>query len=389
MIEMGGTLIVALLAYGFAVVLAHHYGKDWVTPEGTATSNWKLRHDLGVALGAVSVAVCAIVCILFIASWPGRIITLAQAVILAAAGASDVRKFHLPLPFTMAGLLLSIVTLVLTKTPMMIVMFGLVWAAALIALHAALSKGSMQLGDHIATLWIAMAMPFNGMIAVILGDFANVGVARLNGLKGKKVAAAGAWLIFAAALMGLPPYVSLYQKYQDYFKTAHPKTAILPFIDETTTALDTANADLVETDNSSPDTAESMTPVAAAMPNPNAKVLLEVMSLAQYETGRLAMIDQRAERITQARRASAKVARLAAVAAQRGGTHELVEILRALSRSLAMYDVAGVQAATADLASSYDAMQAQLASTSESESSLTSTSQQQTVIKQNTGTTTE
>ena len=101
------------------------------------------------------------------------------------------------------------------------------------------------------------------------------------------------------------------------------------------------------------------------------------MSLAQYETGRLAMIDQRAERITQARRASAKVARLAAVAAQRGGTHELVEILRDLSRSLAMYDVAGVQAATADLASSYDAMQAQLASTSESESSLTSTSQQQ------------
>ena len=379
MIEIGGTLIVALLAYGFAVVLAHHYGKDWVTPEGTATSNWKLRHDLGVALGAVSVAVCAIVCILFIASWPGRIITLAQAVILAAAGASDLRKFHLPLPFTMAGLMLSIVTLVLTKTPMMIVMFGLVWAAALIALHAALSKGSMQLGDHIATLWIAMAMPFNGMIAVILGDFANVGVARLNGLKGKKVAAAGAWLIFAAALMGLPPYVSLYQKYQGYFKIAHPETAMLPFIDETTIVLDTANTDLVETDNFSSDTAESIAPVATSMPNPNpnAKVLLEVMSLAQYETGRLAMIDQRAERITQARRASAKVARLAAVAAQRGGTHELVEILRDLSRSLAMYDVAGVQAATADLASSYDAMQAQLASTSESESSLTSTSQQQ------------
>lgn len=366
MIELGGTLVVSLLAYVIAVVYAHHYGRDWMTPEGTDQSNWKLRHDIGVALGAVSVATCAIVCTLFIPSWMGRIFTLAQAVILAAAGASDVRKFHLPLPLTMLGLCLAIVTLMLTKTSMTIVLFGLVWAAALIALHAALSKGSMQLGDHLATLWIALAMPFNGMLAVILGDFANVGVARMKSLQGKKVAAAGAWLIFAAALVGLPPYYALYQ---NYIKSMPAKSAEAPLapVGDVADSIDSPNK---------PD---------ASTPNPNVKALLDVMALARYETGRLAMIDQRAERIKQARRASTKVARLVSIAAQRGGSHELVETLSDLSHSLAAYDVEGVQAASADLASTYDAMEATFAS----QASKNELSEQSSTTVENTDTTTE
>ncbi len=357
MIELSGTLFVSLLAYAIAVIYAHQYGKDWITPDGTSESNWKLRHDIGVALGAVSVATCAIVTTLFIPSWLGRIVTLAQAVILASAGASDVRKFHLPLPLTMTGLMLSIVTLVLTKTPMMIVFFGLIWAAALIALHAALSKGTMQLGDHLATIWIALAMPFNGMVAVILGDFANVGVARMKSLQGKKVAAAGAWLIFAAALVGLPPYYALYQH---YIKSMASKAEMLPVVDESAEAQlltppDTGDA--VDTSEAN-DTTASLLPIAT--PDPNTKVLLDVVALARYETGRLAMIDKRAERITQARRASAKVARLAVIAAQRGGSRALVATLSDLSRSLATYDVDSVQAASADLASTYEALAAQL-----------------------------
>ncbi len=353
MIELGGTLLVSLLAYGIAVVYAHQYGKDWITPEGTGDSNWKLRHDIGVALGAISVATCAIVSTLFIPSWLGRGVTLVQAVILAAAGASDVRKFHLPLPLTMTGLMLSIVTLVLTKTPMMIVLFGLTWAAALIALHAVLSKGTMQLGDHLATLWIALAMPFNGMLAVILGDFANVGVARMKSLQGKKVAAAGAWLIFAAALAGLPPYYALYQR---YLKSIPVKSAELPALDESQLASPSNTDDTADTMDVN-DTA--MAPTVVATPNPNAKVLLDAISLARYETGRLAMIDQRAERIVQARRAAVKVARLAAITAQRGGSRELVTTLSDLSNSLAAYDVDAVQAASADLASAYDVLEAQ------------------------------
>jgi hypothetical protein len=349
MIEIGGMLIGSLLAYAIAVVYAHHYGRDWVTPEGTGQSNWKLRHDIGVALGAISVATCAIVCTLFIPSWLGRIFTLAQAVILASAGASDVRKFHLPLPLTMLGLCLAIITLVLTKTPMMIVLFGLVWAAALIALHAALSKGSMQLGDHLATLWIALAMPFNGMVAVILGDFANVGVARMKSLQGKKVAAAGAWLIFAAALVGLPPYYALYQDHIRSIPAKSAEASVIETADENS---------IVHADDVGSPTQAIVVPTS----HPNAKALLDVMALARYETGRLAMIDQRSERIKQARRASAKVARLAAIAAQRGGSHELVETLSDLSHSLAAYDVEGVQAASADLASTYDALEASFVS---------------------------
>lgn len=342
MIELGGILLASLVAYGITVVLAHQYGRDWAVPEGTEASNWRLRHDLGVALGAVAVAISAIACWLTIPSWTGRVVTLLQAVILAAAGASDVRKFHLPLPLTMLGLMLSIVALSLTHTPLFIVMFGLIWAAALIGLHAALSKGSMQLGDHIATLWIALAMPFNGMLAVILGDFANVGVARAKSLKGKKVAAAGAWLIFAAALAGLPPYYALVQKY------LKPNTAATSnFIDAQPEAL-ADSADL--------QAAAEITPsvVVTGTPNPNIRVLADVVALARYETGRLALIDQRAERITQARRASTKLARLASIAAQRGGSRQLVTTLHQLSQSLAAYDIEGVQNASEALATAQE-----------------------------------
>ncbi len=333
MIELGGMLLVSLIAYYITVVLAHQYGRDWAVPEGTEASNWRLRHDLGVALGAAAVAISAIGCWLTIPSWTGRVVTLLQAVILAAAGASDVRKFHLPLPLTMLGLMLSIVALSLTHTPLFVVMFGLIWAAALIGLHAALSKGSMQLGDHIATLWIALAMPFNGMLAVILGDFANVGVARAKSLKGKKVAAAGAWLIFAAALAGMPTYYELVQK---YLKSNTGATSNL------------IDAQQVLADSTDLQANAEVTPSVAitGTPNPNIRVLADVVALARYETGRLALIDQRAERITQARRASTKLARLASIAAQRGGSRELVTTLHQLSQSLAAYDIEGVQNAS-------------------------------------------
>lgn len=340
MIELGGVLIVALIVYGITVVLAHQYGKDWVVPEGTESANWAMRHDLGVALGAAAVAISAITCYLFIPNWLGRVITLAQTIVLAAAGASDVRKFHLPLPLTFAGILLSIVALTLRHTPLFVVMFGLIWAAALIGLHAALSKGTMQLGDHIATLWIALAIPFNGMLAVILGDFANVGVARAKSLKGKKVAAAGAWLIFAAALVGAPSYYELVRNFT--------KPAALNTVEPI--AQDEATKDAAATSSN----ADMPAPQAAVVLDPNVRALSDVLTLARYETGRLAMIDQRAERIKQARRASTKLARLASIAAQRGGSHELVYTLQQLSQSLAAYDVEGVQTASAALAAAQD-----------------------------------
>jgi len=74
----------------------------------------------------------------------------------------------------------------------------LAWSLVVIVLHTVVSKGSMQLGDHFATVWIALSSPFNGLIAIMLGDAANVVMVRVKGLRGKKVAAAGAWLLFAA-----------------------------------------------------------------------------------------------------------------------------------------------------------------------------------------------
>lgn len=180
----------------------------WTTPPGTENTDWTLRRNVAFAFGMLSSVVCAIGSALFLTGTPAQLVAIGEGALLAAAGASDLRRFHLPLPFTVGGIVIAIAVAFAMQTPLFIMLFAVGWALALILLHAVVSKGSMQLGDHIATVWIALVLPFNGMLALLAGDMANVILARVKGLKGRKVAAAGAWLIFCAALVGIPPYVT-------------------------------------------------------------------------------------------------------------------------------------------------------------------------------------
>jgi hypothetical protein len=309
--------IAGLLAYFALVWLAHEYGRrtGWQTPEGSETSNWATRHNLALALGALAILICAGVCVRVFEAWPARLMFMLQAALMAAAGTSDLRKFHLPLPLSLAGIALGIVMAVLAQPSLFVVLFGLLWAVAVIALHTFVSKGSMQLGDHIATLWIALVMPLNGMLAILIGDLANVILARMKGLRGKKVAAAGPWLLVAAALLALPPYFALLQ----------PQAQ--------------APASREQSVHAEP-------PAAPA----NREALMLALDLAGDQTASVALAEDRSGRMAQARVAAGHVRTLAAYARYAGAEASLLASFDALADALARYDVAAVRAAWAQIA---------------------------------------
>jgi hypothetical protein len=315
-------LILGGLAGFFALSwLAQEYGRrtGWQTPEGSEASDWALRHQLALALGAAAMGVCAVVCAQVIETWPARALFMAQAALMAAAGASDLRKFHLPLPLSLAGIALGIVMAAVIQPPLFVVLFGLLWAVAVIALHMLASKGSMQLGDHLATLWIALVMPLNGMIAILAGDLANVILARVKGLRGRRIAAAGPWLLIAAALLALPPYFA-------WLQPPAPPASQVP-----------------------------IAPPAASAPASRDALLL-TLDLAGDQTARVALAADRAGRVAQARVAAGHVQTLAGYARKAGADAPTLDALDALADALARYDVAAVRAATAQIAQQHAAL---------------------------------
>lgn len=323
--------IIALIACGlFAfwgmLALAHEYGRrtGWQTPEGHETSNWAMRNKLAVTLGAIAMIGCALVCWRMVDAWVPRLLIMGQAALLAAAGASDLRKFHLPLPLSLAGMALGIITLALVQPSLFVVVFAAMWAAAVIVLHTLASKGSMQLGDHIATVWIALVMPVNGMLAILAGDLANVVFARIKGLRGKKVAAAGPWLLIAAAILALPPYFA-------WLQPAQPSVARVMLV--VPHSLNVASATQHE-------------------------ALVLALDLAGDQTASVALANDRAGRIAQARQAAEHVRVLAQFARNAGAEPNLIASLDALADGLARYDVAGVRAAAAQIASQRAALAA-------------------------------
>jgi hypothetical protein len=207
---LAALVALCMVVYSALFLLGNAYSirTGWKTPQGTEETDWTLRRNVAFMLGLIASLLCAVGSALWLTSLTAQLVATGEGALMAAAGASDLRRFHLPLPFTMGGIAIAIAVAFAMQTPLFIMLFALGWALALILLHAVVSKGSMQLGDHIATIWIALVLPFNGMLALLAGDFANVILARVKGLKGKKVAAAGAWLIVCAALVGVPPYVT-------------------------------------------------------------------------------------------------------------------------------------------------------------------------------------
>jgi hypothetical protein len=310
----------ALALYAALVWLSGRYSRatQWQPPSGTEAMDWNRRRILAWLLGACAVTACALASLAWLPAWSVRLLVIGQAAVMAAAGASDLRHFHLPLPLTALGIGLAVVTLLSQPLPLVALIFGLLWACVVILMHALLSKGSMQLGDHLATVWIALASPFNGLLAIVAGDFANVIVARVQGLRGKKVAAAGAWLVCAAALLSLPPYMALLNG--------------------------SARMNAIQT------VSGQKTNTAPVMPADKASALLTIARIASDHTARVAFAAHHDARVIAAHDASIHAANLARTAQQIAPDVELASILDDLAQALATYDVAAVRAASQRLA---------------------------------------
>ncbi|MEO6060737.1 MAG: hypothetical protein ABIQ99_02230 [Thermoflexales bacterium] len=319
MLDLAAVALLGLAGYGIVFYLAHQYGlrMGWKPPDETPAMKRISRRAFGFALGGLAVLLCAGFAVTFIGNWPGRVLAVAQAVLLASAGASDLHRFQLPLPVTMAGIILAVVSWQVVGMPVIFVLFGVFWAAVIIAAHVLLSKGSMQLGDHLATVWIALAMPVNGMLAVLIGDTANVVYARARRLQGQKLAAAGAWLVAAAALMAVPPYFLWTSRLPD----AAPASSRPAIPAATASARD---MEIAQARN----------------------VLIQLSELAAEDTARVALAEDRAERIAAAKTAGASVARLASAAQSLASGSAIAEGLVDLARALEAYDVDAVRDAS-------------------------------------------
>ena len=311
----------SLIAYAVVFSLAYQYSVNigWSTPEVMTGSTLVRRRLIGAALGGLALVVCAAFETLFLATWSVRALIMAQAVLMAAAGASDLHRFQLPLPLTLVGMIMAMVTLRVTDTPLIFVVFGLIWSVIIIGAHALLSKGSMQLGDHLSTIWIALAMPVNGMLAIVIGDAVNALYAGVRRLKGRQIAAAGTWLIAATALLALPSYFFWFDR-ELPTHSAQPIVAVLP------------------------------SPTA---PGPGARsrdVMLLLSTIATEDTAGVALMTDREGRISSAYAAGLRVQRLASIA-QLLEPQSITAIgLKDLAVALKAYDVDAVRDASAQLA---------------------------------------
>ncbi|MCL4505283.1 MAG: hypothetical protein M1434_12180 [Chloroflexi bacterium] len=326
-----------LLLYGALVWLANLYSQrsGWQPPAGSEGANPLLRRNLAIAVGAIAVLGSAVGSSLWVDEWPAQLLITGQAVLLAAAGASDLRRFHLPLPLTLAGIAIALFTVTQTHMPALYFAFSLGWALVVIVLHAVLSKGSMQLGDHIATIWIALALPFNGLLAVLTGDLANVVIARMRSLSGKKVAAAGAWLVVAAALIGVPPYYAWFSASAQVGAAAPSRVMTVA-----TRALIANQAQLP----APPD------PEAAQRQAQIKSVLRIITDRASQYTAMVALEDSRASRMRAAANESGNVAQLAALADHLAHGSSVAMTLNELATALSSYDVDAVRSASQQLA---------------------------------------
>ena len=344
-------LVLVLLCVGvycglFLLGNLYSESRRWQPPAGTEATNWTLRRNLAFVLGLIASVLCAAGSWFWLTDPVAQLVASAEGVLLAAAGASDLRRFHLPLPFTMSGIAIAIGVAIAMRVPLFIVLFGLGWGLALILLHAVVSKGSMQLGDHIATLWIALVLPFNGMLALLIGDLANVILARIQGLKGKKVAAAGAWLIVCAALIGTPPYVtwmgtavSSQSGHDPAGEPCNFEEAILE--SECSVAALTNRADAITVGG-----ATSVSTMRWKMQT--TETLITLSEWAGDTTAHVVLAEAGAARTAAARQASLIIDRYAALAhvITQGQDSEVAAALDALSAALYDYDVDGVGSAS-------------------------------------------
>ncbi len=326
MADVVALILFTLAAYAALAWFGSFYSRrtHWEPPAGSPDPDNRARRNLTLAVGTLSALVGAVCVAQWVGPWPARLVMAFEAALMAATGASDLRRFQLPLPFTLMGICLALVAFFITHSSGILLIFGLIWALVVIVLHALTTKGSMQLGDHIATVWIALAAPFNGLIAVAVGDFANGVLVRVKDLRGKKVAAAGAWLISAAMLVALPPYLT-------WFAPAA----------QTTTPEDTNVIVRVPL---------QITPSITREQAMSAEALITLSEWAGDRTGRVGLASQHEVRIADAKQAALQVACYADVAEQIAPESEMTKALKDLVTALDVYDTASVRDASERMA---------------------------------------
>jgi hypothetical protein len=345
-VVFGELALVGLGLYAFLAWLAGRYsrGVRWQPPRGSEHSNWALRRKVGFALGALAMLACALSCALWQIDDPARWLAVAQAALLAAAGSSDLQRFHLPLPLTLAGIALAVAGLITTPSPSYVLVTAALWVLLTLVLHRVMVRRTMQLGDYIATIWVALSAPVNGLLAVAAGDMANATLSVAKRLHGKKLALAGAWLIFAAALAGVPPYFTWF---------VHEPDNLWRIIIVAQLPAGAVNNDMVAL---RPDVGSGVSAGQQALEARRAAALLTLADWAGQHTASVALARDRAGRIVAAREAAEHVARLAALAQQVDPDSPVVDTLSQLAGALSAYDLAGVRAASEWLSAQRDSL---------------------------------
>jgi hypothetical protein len=210
-IALTAFLTALLFALVYVVVLntMERYDPTWKSPAMTDDMNMPLRKQFSLGLGLAVVTLSSVLATFFIKDAALRAVVLLQSVVMAVSAANDFRRFRIPLPLTVVGLGLAVIALILSGAAWWVFALAFVWGFGLNTLHTVLSKNSMGLGDHLATIWIALASPFNGILPIVIGQLILHLVAKFKGWDRKRLPVGGAWLIAAAAILTVPPFPAL------------------------------------------------------------------------------------------------------------------------------------------------------------------------------------
>lgn len=323
-------LFYTLLFFATLTYMERYDTADWTVPAGVEDSNWALRRRASVVLGMLAVVVTAVAATIWIKDTTARGLMLAQSVIMAVSGANDFRRFRLPLPLTIVGLGIAAVLLAIGPYSGMIIALAIGWSALLILIHRFVARTNISLGDQITVFWIALAAPFNGLLAIFAGQLVLDILARITDWKARKkrVPIGGAWLAAAAMLLAVPQW---------------------PALLATATASAPVAADVVDPGVASRDALFR----SGRVTRDGLSELRQIAYEASYLTGRLSFVSNRAERIAQARHVSERVRELRRMAllaeAPATARMPLARTLSELSQALAIYDVDAVRAVSGDL----------------------------------------
>ena len=204
--KMTTSLVVA--ACGFAVVTIaslRYDAEKWRVPDGCGAANVRLRREVGVALGAGASAATALLSFDAALAPSLRAAMICQSVLMAAAAVNDFARFRLPLPLTIVGALMALTIALMRDEPLLRIGASAALAVALMVAYRRVVRADLGGGDEFALCWIAAAAPFQGVLAICLGQALLTLAVKIfdRRRRVRRVPIGGAWLAAAAWLLPL------------------------------------------------------------------------------------------------------------------------------------------------------------------------------------------